>query len=273
MDMSERESPHGVRVRPCRHGLMAYLANDEYVGRSLEHYGEFSEAEVHLLCELVSPGDVIVDAGANVGTHTVPLARRVGASGGVLAFEPQRPMFLLLCANVAVNGLWQVWPEHAALAGSAGTILVPEFDLEQRDNFAGLGLGQWQEGEPVAAVRLDDHELLRCDLVKMDVEGMELEVLEGAAGTIARHRPILYVENDREEHASALIEHLLGLGYDLYWHLPPLFNPENFRGEAANVFGGLVSLNMLALPRPAPFRLSEEIRSLRPVKSPADRAL
>ena len=273
MDGSVAEPSRGVTVRRCRHGVMAFLTNDEYVGRSLDRYGEFSEVEVRLLRELVPTSGVVVDAGANVGTHTLPLARRVGAGGRVLAFEPQRPLYLLLCANIALNGLWQADPVRAALAATAGTIMVPELDLDRSYNFAGVGLGGWREGEAVQTMSVDDHELARCDLIKVDVEGMELEVLQGAAATIRRDRPILYVENDREDRASDLIEHLLGLDYNLYWHLPPLFNPQNFRAEESDVFGGLVSLNMLGLPVESPLDPPMGSGSLRRVSSPSDRAL
>jgi len=69
----------------------------------------------------------------------------------------------------------------------------------------------------------------------------------GAEQTIRRYRPVLYVENDREEKSAALIRQLLALDYRLYWHLPPLFEPRNYFGVTENVFGRIVSVNMLGL--------------------------
>src|SRR5262249_40109323 len=83
----------------------------------------------------------------------------------------------------------------------------------------------------------------------IDVEGMERAVLEGAAQTIARCKPVLYVENDRPEKSPALIRTIDGLGFDLYWHCPPLFNPGNFGGNPTNIFGQIVSMNMLCVPK------------------------
>jgi hypothetical protein len=60
---------------------------------------------------------------------------------------------------------------------------------------------------------------------------------------------MLYVENDRAEKSAALIEQIMGLDYRLYWHLPRLFNSRNYFGETENVFGNLVSVNMLCIPR------------------------
>jgi hypothetical protein len=73
-------------------------------------------------------------------------------------------------------------------------------------------------------------------------------VLFGARATIAQCRPILYVENDRAEKSAALIAELTGLGYRLYWHEPPLFNPQNYLGEKRNVFGRVVSRMMVCVP-------------------------
>lgn len=78
---------------------------------------------------------------------------------------------------------------------------------------------------------------------------MEADVLRGAPRFIERFRPIMYVENDRVEKSEALIAALWEYGYRLFWHLPPLFNPENFNGVSEDVFGGVVAANMLCVPR------------------------
>ena len=113
-----------VRIKHCRYGPMLYLANDLYVGRSLDRYGEWSEAEMELLRQVVRPGNVVLDIGANVGTHTIFLAQTVGPEGAVLAFEPQRMVFQILCANVALNGLPNVYTHHAAVGRRPGNIRV-----------------------------------------------------------------------------------------------------------------------------------------------------
>ena len=86
-------------------------------------------------------------------------------------------------------------------------------------------------GESVSVVPLDTLGLSRLALVKVDVEGMEAEALLGAERTIAQHRPILYVENDRRDRSERPIALIGALIYDLWWHLPPMFNPDNFRGR------------------------------------------
>src|SRR5262249_49184020 len=83
-------------LRKCRHGYVLYNINDMYVGRSFDLYGEFSEEEALLFEQVSRPGDVVMDIGANIGAHTLVMAKRVGPTGKVLAFEPQRVVFQTL---------------------------------------------------------------------------------------------------------------------------------------------------------------------------------
>ena len=115
-------------------------------------------------------------------------------------------------------------------------------------------------------VTIDGLQLPRCDLLKVDVEGMELPVLRGAADTIRKFHPILYVENDRLESSPALIEYLLALDYQLYWHLPPLFHPANFFENPVNVFGNVVSSNMLCIHS----SVKSSISGLTPIEKPEE---
>ena len=245
--------PTGFNVaRACRHGQMVFNVNDQYVGRSLELYGEYSEGEVALFRQIVRAGDVVVDAGANLGAHTVPLAQMVGPTGAVIAFEPQRVVFQTLCANLALNSLTNVMAQQAALGGEAGHIVVPNIDYGRIANFGGVALGQYDRGEKVPVVRLDDLHLPRCRLIKIDVEGMEAEVLRGAGDTIARLMPILYLENDRKEKAAQLLRIVDSFGYLIHKHEPRLFNPENYLANGNNVFNTIVSRNLLCFHHTKP---------------------
>ena len=88
---------------------MLYNEHDIYIGRSLDLYGEFSEGECDVFRQLIQPGWTVLELGANIGSHTVFLAKRVGPSGRVIAFEPQRIVFQTLCANIALNNLLNVF--------------------------------------------------------------------------------------------------------------------------------------------------------------------
>src|SRR5262249_40563429 len=144
---------------------------------------------------------------------TVFLARLVGAHGAIWAFEPQRVVFQLLCANVALNALSNVRTQQAAVGKAPGTITVPIINYAEADNFGGLSLGNWSSGEEVPLVTIDSLNLPVCHVIKIDVEGMEGETIAGAEQTIRRFRPVLYVENDRLESSAALIRQILALDY------------------------------------------------------------
>lgn len=247
-------------LRPGRHGLFLVNPRDRFVGRSVAHYGEFSEMEAAALARLLSPGAVVVEAGANMGALTVPLARAVGPDGAVFAWEPQRLAFQLLCANAALNGLTNVVAFWAALGAARGVARVPVLDPDAENNIGGLAIQGHAEGEEVAIEPLDALDLPRLDLLKADVEGMECEVLAGARETIRRRRPILYLENDRAPRRAALIAAVRALGYRAWWHRPPLFNPDNHAGRPDDLWRAedgvaYVSINMLCLPEESPLRI------------------
>ena len=111
---------------------------------------------------------------------------------------------------------------------------------------------------------LDGYNLSACQFIKIDVEGMEAAVIRGARKTIEKFRPILYVENDRDDRSAELIELLQSLGYNLYWHTPRLFNPDNFYQNPVNEFGDVVSANMLGIHSSMP----SDIGGLRKIEGP-----
>ena len=240
-----------LRLKLCRHGVMLYNLHDRYVGGSLDRYGEFSELEAQLFSDWVKPGMLVVEVGANIGAHTIQLAKLVGATGAVIAFEPQRIVFQMLCANLALNDLKNTDAKCLAVGAAPGEISVPRVDYRRDGNFGGVALGT-NDGDLVEMIALDDLKLPACHLIKIDVEGMEKSVLDGAAETIARFRPFLYVEDDRRDKHAELIATLLGLDYRIWWHFPRLFNPGNFANNPENVFADTASFNLICLPRENP---------------------
>ncbi len=227
---------------------MLFNSRDRYIGRSLDLYGEFSEQEVELFGTFLQPGALVLEAGSNVGAHTLALSALVGSEGAVIAFEPQRLVFHLLCANLALNSITNVFAYQKAVGAADGTVLVPQIDPASEANWGGLSLGAWEQGEPVPVTWLDGMRFPRLDLLKADVEGMEEQVLAGAVETIARHRPVLYLEDDRPELSESLRARIRSLGYKIHNHMPPLFNPNNFAKNSENIFPGIVSVNLLCIP-------------------------
>ena len=123
----------------------------------------------------------------------------------------------------------------------------------------------------VPAVRLDDVlQSAPAALLKIDVEGMELDALKGATQILNASRPVLYVENDRQAGSAELISLLQQYRYRLYWHLPALYSSNNFRGDPENIFGDKVSVNMIGIPAEIP---QSGMNGFREVTGPTDHVI
>lgn len=193
----------------------------------------FDPEEIDLLLALLrlrrkhhGDGVVALDCGANIGALTLEWARFMHGWGRVLAFEPQERLFYALAGNLALNNCFNASARWAAVGREDTTIRIPQPDYTQPASFGSLELRQRENTEPigqavsydesrmapVAQLRIDSLALPRVDLIKIDVEGMELEVLQGAGETLAALRPVLVVEvikSDRTQIESLL----LGRGY------------------------------------------------------------
>jgi FkbM family methyltransferase len=231
-----------------RWGMMLYHRNDFFIGGSLDKYGEFSPDEARLLAQLVAPGECVIDGGANQGAFTVFLAHLVGTQGAVFAIEPQRLTYQVLCGNIALNSIPNVYAIQAALGSERGAAIIPLLDPSKPFHSGGVAAAQAGQGEEVPVLTIDDLGLSRLDLLKLDIEGHERAAIRGARRTIAQHQPVIYVENDKPENFLGLISDIQAFGYRLYWHWPRLYSADNWKQEKDDIFKGVVSTNMLCLP-------------------------
>lgn len=185
------------------------------VGGEILEWSSFDPGEIDLLLGALQrrrtyfgDGVVLLDCGANIGVHTVECAVEMTGWGSVLAIEAQERLYYALAGNIALNNCFNARAIHAAVAAQDGTLRVPVPDYLQPGSFGSLELkpqgsaefiGQKIDYSPdamqeIRCLKIDSLALSRIDLIKIDVEGMELEVLEGARQTVAKHRPILLVE-------------------------------------------------------------------------------
>lgn len=239
-----------VKLALCAEGKMMYRPNDRYVGRSLDYYGEFSAGEVELFERVITKEMVAVDVGANIGAHTVVFSR---LARGVVAFEPVRHNFQMLCGNLAVNDCRNVFTYQMAVGDKACVLPVPLLDLDAEVN--NYGSSQLEEAprpgsayEPVPCGTLDDI-VTTAHFIKIDVERMEEKVLRGSLGLIAHCRPLLYIEDDQIDLHEALAGLLLDLDYIPVWHMPMLSRVNNFRKKSDDIFPGLASFNLFCVPK------------------------
>ncbi|MCG5240363.1 tetratricopeptide repeat protein [Azospirillum doebereinerae] len=198
---------------PGRHGRLVFPAAAPHIGDSLETLGEWLETETALCARFLKPGGMALDASAGIGAHALAFAKAVGPRGQILAVEPSPGLFACLVRSLALNG-------EAPIAVCR---TLPE-----------------AVSRPPSHGRVD---LVRATLASADA-ALDPLILEIAA----RHRPAFYfrIAGDGAQRDAAT--RLMPLGYRLWWHIAPVFNPANRKGRVGNPFPGLVSINTLALP-------------------------
>jgi FkbM family methyltransferase len=222
--MSFPHRPIAFILAASNHGAMIVNRNDYNVTASNFAYGvghqilqqsSYDGSEVGFVLALLSrrrqhfgDGVVAIDGGANIGVHTIEWARHMHGWGQVLSFEAQEVIYYALAGNIALNNCLNARAKLCALGDSNGTLAVPQPDYFARGSFGSLELRLRENnehigqtiaydaavGNAVPIVTIDSLGLERLDLIKLDVEGMEVEVLRGARSTLQRLKPAIFVE-------------------------------------------------------------------------------
>jgi FkbM family methyltransferase len=176
--------------------IYAYGALPEYVN------GSYELPLQKVLSELLTPGNVFYDIGANFGFFTLLAARKVGLGGHVYAFEPIAANAARIRLNVRLNRFDQVSVIEKAVSDNTG---IEDIWVTR---FAGGATLASTDIIPEDAIRKISVDTIRLDemveakilrpptLLKIDVEGAEMQVLEGMAGTLAKYRPFIVYEID-----------------------------------------------------------------------------
>jgi FkbM family methyltransferase len=191
---------------------MDYEAKDDGheigVGVGLLNNGEHEGQLAGMLCGLAEsrrercgPGVVIIDGGANIGTHTVTLAKFMGGGtkapwGQVIAFEPQEWPYYALCGNLALNNCFNAAAMSTALGEQQGVHRIAKPHPAVARNFGTVSLlDEAPNGRLIQVVHIDGLSLTRLDILKLDIEGMEAKALAGARVTVGRLKPIVIAEH------------------------------------------------------------------------------
>jgi FkbM family methyltransferase len=174
-----------------KNGFSFFIEKEEHLDgiKQIVSAGQVWEEDfIELMAEYIRPGSAVVDAGAYIGTHTLAMARLVGRQGRVYAFEPQKKVFRELVFNLIENDIHSVTPLRFAL-GEACRIIEMDSPVNGLEAIVKVGKG----GDQAELRTLDSFKLRNVSFLKIDVEGYEDNVLEGARQTIARNRrpPIL----------------------------------------------------------------------------------
>ena len=216
----------------CIDSFTDYIKNELRAGHAWEG---FMSPYILKYCR---PGSLAVDVGAHIGTHTIQLSRAVGEKGKVLAIEPQPKSLQELVVNMALNQANNIEFFWGAAGSQHSNI---ELNPLSAENEGAAGLGSGGTGQFVEVIPLDSLQLQNVSLIKIDVEGMEIDVLRGAKETILRDHPVLLIEimggaqpetasNETKQEILSRIRFVEEMGYEVIrinWQWDYLALPKN----------------------------------------------
>lgn len=228
-------SNHGTLIINRNDYRMTDAKNGYGVGFQIMQNSCFDQPEVDFALELLrlrqahfGAGVVAIDCGANIGVHTVEWARLMHGWGQVYSFEAQEKIFYALAGNIAINNCLNVTARHAAVGARCGVIRVPEpnylipssfgsFELKRSENteFIGQAIDYANPQRDVELVSIDSLELKRLDFLKIDVEGMEIDVLDGATAALETYKPQMLIETIKSD-KDEIAQRLGASGYQTY---------------------------------------------------------
>lgn len=208
-----------INIVEAKWGKFMVFPNDA-LGQRLMEEKDFEPHFYQLTKNVIKEGSICLDCGANLGYHTVCLSRQVGPSGKVVSFEPLRLIFQQLNGNVFLNNLRNVTCINAALGNANRYIQMDSVNFDASFvNIGGTKIGNG--GDIVEMIKLDDVVTDGVDFVKIDVQGSEVMLLEGAQTLIKNSRPIMFVEVEENwlrcfgYSSETLLNKLLSMDYIL----------------------------------------------------------
>lgn len=243
---------HFEKIRPLlaqtesRVGDMIVYKNDNIVSQAIGLYGEYCHAEINIMARYLDKDSLYLDIGTNIGYHAKGINHEVGCN--VIGFEPHPSHFCVAAYNCQGKNILLY---HTALGNKTGTIDLTDFDHGKIGNYGEITTVVEDDDEVITVPlkKLDTFNLDKCTLMKIDVEGAELSVLQGATKTIKKHRPVIFYEAIDKEVWMACHSFLDTREYKQYWvtcKTKPLAPP--FRLSDANPFGNGGVSNILAVP-------------------------
>lgn len=227
--MNTQDVPYSV-VLPTIYGQVLVNRFDTHQTQALIKTGASLDAgEIEMLrsmIQLLPPGQVFVDVGANFGLYSLAMAQTLKETGGsVITIEAQRVIFNMICGSVALNSIENMFVHNLAIADREGHIALPKLDYRKVSSYSSLEFADEQNedigqergisDESVRCVTLDDMNWSRVDIIKIDIEGMEEMALAGGINLFAQLRPITFIEWVKSD-KQAIADFFTALNYSVY---------------------------------------------------------
>lgn len=229
------------------YGVISVIECDSVVSKSLIDYGEWAKNELSTLNYFINEDDVIVDVGAYIGTHSLAFSN-MAPNGKVLSFEARKDIFKILKSNTDSHHNIEVL--NCGLGSGNYTMAIEKVNLDKNENFGGLELKSIDNGdadviEGVEIKTIDSISLDKVDFMKVDVEGMEYDVLNGSIDTIERFKPTIFLELNDANHAVNLLDFATKFDYLVFGVTTKVFNKNNFNNNADNIFSDASEVGLL----------------------------
>jgi FkbM family methyltransferase len=196
------------------YGSMIVNSVDMGVGWQLTHTGEHEPEVVDFGLKIIDrcrrdngEGVQVIDVGSNIGTCVLPWGKHMNGWGALIGYEPQERIYYALAGNVALNNLMNVSVKLGAVGEHTSTMKIPQTRHDIRANYGGYSVNMTNANKIQPDISLDPKDLLktnvyslddegyvRVDLIKIDVEGYEPQVFDGARKLIDDFKPIIIAE-------------------------------------------------------------------------------
>lgn len=248
------------------------LIDGDFISQYAALYGEWSDVEVQFFLENLTSSSNVIEVGSNIGMHAVPIAKKISEGGKLFCFEPQRVIFQTLCANLSLNNLTNVYAYNLGVGEDEQLIEISSSNYEIAWNYGSFSLDKGfsteddfigvESRELIHVISLDKHpevnRLEDIDLLKIDAEGFELNVLNGARSLIERHKPIIFVEA-HIHHSNALISYLDQIDYKCYWFISERYQKNNYFKQEKSLGG--MDFNLVCFHKSKLSTLPEDLRT------------
>lgn len=206
------------------------------VGFQLLNSSSFDPSEISLGCQLLAgrknhfgDGVIALDCGANIGSHTIEWAKAMFGWGSIISIEAQERIFYALAGNITLNNCFNAQAVYAAVGSQVGEIPVPQLNYFAPSSFGSLEIRKTDKTEFIGQnvnysresciltrmLSIDSLNLKRIDLIKIDIEGMEMEALQGGEKSLRQFSPTLLIERVKSNE-NQIIQFLERLNYQIF---------------------------------------------------------
>ncbi len=241
-----------MSIVDSRYGKFNVIDNDNVISHSVRVYGEWAQKEIDFLAHFINPGYFVIDAGAFIGTHSVAFSSMVGELGKVLAFEPRKNIAEILKKNSSISICKNIEVMKFALGSKSGIAKINLSPISEQRNFGAMSLTEGliddDAFEEVKLITIDSLNLEKIDFIKVDVEGMESEVVNGAKKTIGKNRPFIFIECNSIDSIAPFMKWCKKERYKIYGVISDAFNPNNFLANPVNCFHTAREVGLFFLP-------------------------